>query len=161
MEKNPAQEEAIRIHNGQVLLVSCPGSGKTTTMLRRIHSMIQAGIPPASIVMVTFTEASAREMRERYYKNYGKCQAVFCTIHSLCLKILSSTSGKAIRILSPEDQMSLIRISMKEAKIPSSVALKDILNDISVCKNRMSEPGTYNSGFLPPEQFSRLFSIYQ
>lgn len=46
MEKNSSQDEAIRTHEGQVLLISCPGSGKTTTMIRRIHSMIESGIPP-------------------------------------------------------------------------------------------------------------------
>ncbi len=42
MEKNSAQDEAIRTHKGQVLLIDCPGSGKTTTMIRRIHSMTEA-----------------------------------------------------------------------------------------------------------------------
>ena len=61
-QKNLAQEEAVQTHNGPVLLVSCPGSGKTTTMLRRINSMITSGIQASSIVMVTFTDAAAQEM---------------------------------------------------------------------------------------------------
>ena len=39
MEANQAQEEAIRTVEGQLIVVACPGSGKTTTLVRRIHHM--------------------------------------------------------------------------------------------------------------------------
>lgn len=161
MEKNSAQDEAIRTHKGQVLLISCPGSGKTTTMIRRIHSMTEAGIPASSIVMVTFTEAAAREMKDRYRKSYRERDALFCTIHSLCLKILSQVLGKPPRILSPQDQASLIRSSMKDAKIPVATALKEIVNDISVFKNRTPEHDTFFPSLLSSEEFLRLYSIYE
>ena len=161
MEKNSSQDEAIRTHEGQVLLISCPGSGKTTTMIRRIHSMIESGIPPSSIVMVTFTEAAAKEMKDRYHKSYGECKATFCTIHSLCLKILSQILTKPPRILSPEDQVSLIRSSMKEARIPAFPAVKETLNDISLFKNRKPEHDAFCPAVLSSEEFLRLLSIYE
>ena len=161
MEKNSAQDEAIRTHKGQVLLISCPGSGKTTTMIRRIHSMTEAGIPASSIAMVTFTEAAAREMKDRYHKSYGECGAMFCTIHSLCLKILSQVLGKPPRILSPEDQASLIRSSIRDAKIPAATAVKEIQNDISVFKSKVSDLDTFCPSLLSSEEFLRLYSIYE
>lgn len=161
MEKNSAQDDAIRTHKGQVLLISCPGSGKTTTMIRRIHSMTEAGIPASSIVMVTFTEAAAREMKDRYHKSYGECGAMFCTIHSLCLKILSQVLGKPPRILSPEDQASLIRSSIRDAKIPAATAVKEIQNDISVFKSKVSDLDTFCPSLLSSEEFLRLYSIYE
>ena len=88
MQKNTAQEEAIRTVYGPVLLVSCPGSGKTTTMLRRIQYMIDQGIDPSSILMVTFTEAAAKEMKKRFADSYGDAPVTFCTIHSLCFQIM-------------------------------------------------------------------------
>ena len=70
MEKNNAQEEIIHTVNGQLLVVACPGSGKTTTLLRRIHYMInEAKIPAQQILMVTFSSAAAKEMKTRYQKN--------------------------------------------------------------------------------------------
>ena len=42
-----------------MLIISCPGSGKTTTLLRRIRNMIRRGARPSEILMVTFTNAAA------------------------------------------------------------------------------------------------------
>ncbi len=72
-----------------MLIISCPGSGKTTTLLRRIRNMIRRGVRPSEILMVTFTNAAAAEMRERYAALYGReSGVVFLTLHSLCFNIL-------------------------------------------------------------------------
>lgn len=55
MKKNIEQEKAIAQLEGPVILISCPGSGKTTTLLRRINHMLEVGIPPEKILMITFT----------------------------------------------------------------------------------------------------------
>ena len=87
--ENEAQEEAIRTIDGPVIIVSCPGSGKTTTLVRRIHHMIESGIPPAKILMVTFTRDAARGMQEKYAALFGTNPGIqFATIHSLCFNIL-------------------------------------------------------------------------
>lgn len=59
MKKNIEQEKAIAQLEGPVILISCPGSGKTTTLLRRINHMLEVGIPPKKILMITFTKAAA------------------------------------------------------------------------------------------------------
>ena len=57
--ENKAQEEAIHTVDGQMLIIACPGSGKTTTLLRRINYMVtEANINPTGILMITFTKAS-------------------------------------------------------------------------------------------------------
>ena len=93
MEKNKAQEEVINTSKGQSIVVACPGSGKTTSMLRRINRMVEKGIPENEILMVTFTASAAKEMKDRYNKQYGKSMVTFCTIHSLCLSILIKFAG--------------------------------------------------------------------
>ncbi|MDO4647060.1 MAG: ATP-dependent helicase [Eubacteriales bacterium] len=86
---NEAQELAISTINGPVLIVACPGAGKTTTVIRRIHSMVESGVDPKTILMVTFSKAAALEMWHKYEKMFGKNPGVaFQTIHSLCLHIL-------------------------------------------------------------------------
>ncbi len=87
--KNQAQEEAISTINGPLLLVSCPGSGKTTTLIRRIYHMIESGISPNRILMVTFTNAAALDMQAKYQKMYQRNPGItFQTIHSLAFNLL-------------------------------------------------------------------------
>lgn len=70
MLKNEAQEKIINTIDGQLIVVACPGSGKTTTLVRRINHMVKTGIDPRSIIMMTFSKAAAKEMKERYTKQF-------------------------------------------------------------------------------------------
>lgn len=161
IEKNIAQERAIKTIEGQVLLISCPGSGKTTTMIRRIKAMIDTGIDSSSIVMVTFTDAAASEMRGRFVSQYGACGATFCTIHSLCLSILSSASNKPLRIMQTHEQLNLLYGCLKSAHIPAGSALKDILGDISAFKNSHTPMEEFLPAILKPSEFSHVYQIYE
>ena len=94
MIANKAQEEVINTIKGQLIVIACPGSGKTTTLVRRIHHMVaDCNIDSGNILMITFTNAAAKEMKERYQKMYGKDDVTFSTIHSLCLAILKKFKG--------------------------------------------------------------------
>lgn len=65
------QRRAVQATDGKVLLFAVPGSGKTTVLIARIGYMVHAcGIAPGSIVSLTFTKASAAEMKERYQKRF-------------------------------------------------------------------------------------------
>lgn len=71
---NEEQQKAIETIKGQLILVACPGSGKTTTLLGRIHEMIQQGVPAENILMVTFTTAAAGEMKQRFWKSMQRME---------------------------------------------------------------------------------------
>lgn len=60
MEHNKAQEKVISTIEGQMIVIACPGSGKTTTLLKRIDHMVHSGIDPENILMITFTSAAAK-----------------------------------------------------------------------------------------------------
>ena len=64
LKPNEAQEKAIETLKGPVILISCPGSGKTTTLVRRIHHLIESGVDPDRILMVTFTNAAADDLKK-------------------------------------------------------------------------------------------------
>lgn len=134
MQKNNAQEEAIRTVYGQLLLVSCPGSGKTTTMLRRINHMIKEGVDPASILMVTFTEAAAKEMKKRFMETYGDAPVTFCTIHSLCVRIMHVAGLHSYHIMDSSEIDSALRSASSAIKHYFE-DFKDIKNDIGLYKN--------------------------
>lgn len=140
MQKNTAQEEAIQAVYGQVLLVSCPGSGKTTTMLRRIEHMISQGIDPSSILMATFTEAAAKEMKKRFADTYGDAPVAFCTIHALCIRIMYAAGMNGFHIMDASETDTALR-SAAAAVQKYFEDFKNIKNDIGLFKNTGSLKG--------------------
>lgn len=121
MKKNIEQEKAIAQLEGPVILISCPGSGKTTTLLRRINHMLEVGIPPKKILMITFTKAAAQEMSVKFKKKFGEPNGItFSTIHALCLKILMTYGGlSAENIIKTSDQWKNVYIiDCNEGYIP-------------------------------------------
>lgn len=74
MQLSEQQKEAMTTVNGQVILISCPGSGKTSTVVRRVQYMVGQGIPADQILVLTFSKAAALEMAERFYKLAGNTE---------------------------------------------------------------------------------------
>jgi len=69
MKPNPKQQQAIDKIEWPLLIIAGAGSGKTATLTARVENMIRnKGIDPSSILMVTFTNKAALEMRERVAK---------------------------------------------------------------------------------------------
>lgn len=164
MEANQAQEEAIRTVEGQLIVVACPGSGKTTTLVRRIHHMVEdCGIQPEHILMITFTAAAAKEMRTRYQKQYGKDEVTFCTIHSLCLAILRKFAGITNDdILSDARAFFYDRLRKEKSINDKESFIKLLLTDISVVKNNSLTLAEYQPQCCSDQQlFESLFRNYE
>ncbi len=64
-ELNPAQYEAVTTLNGPVLVVAGAGSGKTRTIVFRLARLMEEGVPPYQILLLTFTRKAAKEMTRR------------------------------------------------------------------------------------------------
>ena len=64
-ELNPQQHAAVTAGDGPALVIAGAGSGKTRTLVYRVAYLIDSGVDPASILLLTFTRKSAQEMLER------------------------------------------------------------------------------------------------
>uniref|UniRef100_UPI000AD44BA2 UvrD-helicase domain-containing protein n=1 Tax=Sporosarcina koreensis TaxID=334735 RepID=UPI000AD44BA2 len=86
---NEVQQNAVMQTDGPLLLLACPGSGKTTTMIMRIGYLIEEKhVNPKRIKAITFSRASARDMTERFKRFFPRHPPVdFSTIHSLAFTI--------------------------------------------------------------------------
>ena len=89
---NPAQLEAVETLEGPVLVIAGAGSGKTRTLVYRVARLVECGVPPESIILLTFTRKAAGEMLERAVGLFDdRCQRVSGgTFHSLSHQVLGS-----------------------------------------------------------------------
>ena len=89
IQLNDVQKKAVRETEGPLLLLACPGSGKTTTMIMRIGFLIEEKkVNPKRIKAITFSRASAADMAERFKRFFPHSTPVdFSTIHSLAFMI--------------------------------------------------------------------------
>ncbi|MCR2806532.1 ATP-dependent helicase [Paenibacillus soyae] len=94
---NDVQKQAVGQTEGPLLLLASPGSGKTTTIIMRIGYLVEElGADPARIKAVTFSRASARDMKERFAKFFPRLAPVdFSTIHSLAFEAVRGQLWKS------------------------------------------------------------------
>ncbi|HJB27777.1 MAG TPA: ATP-dependent helicase [Candidatus Blautia faecavium] len=165
MRLNDEQQRAVDLTEGPVILVSCPGSGKTTTLLARINNIIRKGIPPEKILMVTFTKAAADEMAEKYKREYGSPDGIlFCTIHALCLRILLTYGGyTADSILKEADAKQFLFSEVKRKRYSRDVGktVSHFLTQYSAAKNNLIPIGKIEPEGMTKQVFCSLAESYE
>ena len=87
----PEQQAVIDHRQGTVVVLASVGSGKTTTLARRIAAQLQDGTPPERVLALTFTSRAAAHIRTALAAWVGAdaaARVVVSTFHALCLRIL-------------------------------------------------------------------------
>ena len=85
MTLSPQQLSAVQAVESSVVVLSCPGSGKTRVLVERIRHLINSGVHPDQICVVTFTSAAAREIEIRLE---GIKLGCLSTLHALLLRAI-------------------------------------------------------------------------
>ncbi|SIT85662.1 ATP-dependent helicase [Edaphobacillus lindanitolerans] len=147
---NEVQKQAVLKTDGPLLLLACPGSGKTTTMIMRIGYMIEEkGISPARIKPITFSKASARDMADRFRQLFPSLRVpAFSTIHSLAFGIAREhleQTGREFALIEGEKQpgipnrLALLKQSFRdiEKEDPKEEELGALSTYASYVKNRL------------------------
>lgn len=163
--KNESQEKAIEKIDGPVILVSCPGSGKTTTLVRRIKNIVSHGVPAKKILMVTFAKAAATDMESRYIKMFGENPGItFRTIHGLCLDILQTEKGYQTEdLFSEEDKRNYVFNSIKFMPWVNDVGdlTNQLVTEISYVKNRDMDMSGYKPESCEKKYFDAIYHGYE
>lgn len=110
---NVAQRSAVTWGEGPLLVLAGPGSGKTTVIVNRILYLLERGVPPESVLVITFTRDAAQSMQQRFRKHSGKTQpVVFGTFHSVFYQILCESGDIHQRSLLSESQKKRIMTAL-------------------------------------------------
>ena len=150
-ELNPIQRAAVVNIEGPVLVIAGPGSGKTRVLTYRIAHLLQSHVPPREILALTFTNKSAREMKERIERVVGtSAQQVWAgTFHSVFARILRYEAEKigypaSFTIYDTDDTTSVLKAIIKEMNLdPTVYNPSAIRSRISLSKSNLITPTLY------------------
>lgn len=172
---NSQQQQAVININGPTLLLAVPGGGKTTVIVSRCANMIlNHGIDPKNILTLTFSRASAADMKQRFteiFSEYIDGSPLFSTIHSFCYKVLS-TYCKNNQIAFPlviENENASISKSKLLRKIILETnkeyltddKLEELINGICYVKNKMIDEKDVVKLKFPIANFPKIYKVYK
>jgi DNA helicase-2/ATP-dependent DNA helicase PcrA len=106
---NPEQALAVAHRGGPLLVRAGPGTGKTRVLVQRAMGLVQEGLEPERLLMLTFTRKAAAEMRERLAAGLPAAGAVKVgTFHSLGREILTQALGAPPAVLDEDARLAVI-----------------------------------------------------
>ncbi len=159
---NPEQELAVAFLEGIAAVIAIPGSGKTRTMMERIGKLVKDhGIPPESILGLTFTRNAAEEMRSRLVSVLGDqaSRVMLSNFHSFCYWVLRS-EGRVLQILSGKEQLIFMRDILKQLRI-KNVSVGMALSMISLSKANLITPDEFRDLYEGDRTVLRIADIYE
>jgi DNA helicase-2/ATP-dependent DNA helicase PcrA len=125
---NSAQLQAVMTLEGPVLVIAGAGSGKTRTLVYRVARLVEAGVAPESILLLTFTRKAAQEMLNRAARlSDARCRLVSGgTFHSLAHRVLRSHAehisfSRSFAILDRSDMEEIILSLVPDLRMPKGV----------------------------------------
>jgi ATP-dependent DNA helicase UvrD/PcrA len=164
---NPEQQRAAEAVRGPVCILAGAGSGKTTTITRRIAFQVASGaVRSDQILAVTFTDKAAGEMRARL-ERLGVAGVEARTFHSAALSQLRRARGDASgRILSTK----ALLLRQIGNTLPPPFRFRpagDLATEVEWAKNRRLTPQTYRDGLgaheppIPEDLMATVFREYE
>lgn len=167
---NPEQQTAVMHPQGPAMVLAGAGSGKTTVLTTRVAWLLaEQKVTPESMMVVTFTNKAAAEIRQRILSATGQTLSLSGTFHSLCARILRR-SGTHIGLIpdyviyDTDDQESLLKELYKEHGFdPKEYPIKMVQSVISGAKNQMLSPSEFADKAQGNRQaeIARIYKIYQ
>lgn len=149
---NPSQRSAVEQIKGPVMIVAGAGSGKTRVITYRVAHLIQKGVDPFNILVLTFTNKAAKEMRERIMSVVGQeakniWMGTFHSVFARILRVEAELIGypKNFTIYDTDDTKSLLRAILKEMNLDDKLYnVNHVYGRISSAKNNLISPQEYN-----------------
>jgi DNA helicase II / ATP-dependent DNA helicase PcrA len=170
---NPAQREAVEATSGPVCILAGAGTGKTRVISRRVAYAVATGaVHPGHVLVVTFTDKAAGEMRERL-AGLGFPGVQAHTFHAAAFRQLRyfwpRLSGTRLPEVLPSKAPLLAPLQRGLPGGYKFTALKDLADELEWAKARRLDPAGYQAAVeqlartppLPADLFAGLFRRYE
>ncbi|HZQ80446.1 MAG TPA: ATP-dependent DNA helicase UvrD2 [Gaiellaceae bacterium] len=160
---NPEQRRAAEAARGPVCILAGAGSGKTTTITRRIAQQVQSGaFAPQQIMAVTFTDKAAGELKARLAA-LGVSGVRASTFHSAALRQLRHFAPERVGTILPSKALWLRQIANG---LPAPFKFRpagDLATEIEWAKNRRIPPDRYDDREppIPLDLMQRVYRQYE
>lgn len=109
MNLSDSQQKIIDCKDPNIIVDAGSGSGKTRTLTEKVRCVLQSGVDPKSVVVITFTNLAADELRRRLVDVPNSDKCFIGTIHSYANHVLRKT-GKKYDIYSLEYELEFMKI---------------------------------------------------
>ncbi|MGH7203693.1 MAG: ATP-dependent helicase [Candidatus Levyibacteriota bacterium] len=168
---NPEQQKAVLATDGPMIILAGAGSGKTRVLTHKVmHLMLEKKIPPEAILMITFTNKAAKEMKERM-RQFLPHEPLpwIATFHAMCAKILRREShhlgfSHNFVIYDSQDQLDAVKEAMRRLDI----SIRDfkphsVHSTISQAKNEIITAQEYKNfarGYFQ-DTVGKIYPVYQ
>lgn len=116
MQLNKNQRIAAQYDDTHILVLAGAGTGKTLTIMARAAHLIQKGVDPGRILLLTFTRRAARDMTDRLYLSIGNAarDVLAGTFHHFCLltmrRMTKDFGIQDFTVIDREDQTDLMKL---------------------------------------------------
>ncbi len=164
---NDEQARAVQQVRGPVCILAGAGSGKTTTITRRVANQVASGsFQPHQIMAVTFTDKAAGEMRNRLTA-LGVQGAKASTFHSAALAQLRNLSPDPPAQILPSKGLALRQIANSLPKPYRFRPAADLATEVEWARNRRITPDAYEGSLgdheppIPADLMGRVFTRYE
>jgi len=149
MSLNREQRQAVAELRGPVRVVAGAGTGKTAVVAERFHRLVGAGAQPSSILVMTFTERAAAEMRSRVESGLGSYMGELWigTFHSVAQTLLREDGWRigippSFRVLAGADRWIQMRELLWELGDPALIGVErpdDLVNPLLRLLERLKQ----------------------
>ena len=164
-----SQSRAAAIERGPLLVEAGPGTGKTRTLVGRVLALLEQGVPPTSILALTFSNKAAQELRDRVAAVLPEAapEVWMGTFHAFGLELLRKYGTNlglppTVKVADPVDALLALERGLPSLHLnhymnlyEPTTYLRDILGAISRAKDEMAGPERYEElarAMLPAAQ---------
>lgn len=166
---NEQQREAVlQSVDHNVVLMAGAGSGKTATLVKRTQYLIDdLGVAPKNIMLITFTNKAANEIRERISTISSESYKMWIgTFHRICSRLIRMFGDKLgiqnFSILDTKDAKAIIKDILDQRGVESSkYMVNNMLSKISSYKNNLVKPAKVLADQKEPRLFADVYQEYQ